>query len=138
MWKTDVSGYNLRFTELANRNTEIDRHGTPLSELAPSIIRAPRCCASARPATHARVRPNAGAVRDGKDFLSYLPPDKRDNPPELVARVVPDPDEDEYGLEVHTHHRHRAVPCRPPPTLARAPAIAASVTACCREDAACS
>ena len=25
LWKLEVSGYNLRFTEILNRNTEIDR-----------------------------------------------------------------------------------------------------------------
>ena len=64
-WTPDVAGYNLRFTELSNRNREVDR-----------------------------------LVREGKPFALLLPPEFKENPPELVARVVPNPDEDEYGLEV--------------------------------------
>ena len=42
--------------------------------------------------------PSGRAVRDGKPFEQLLP--KGMEPPPLVARVVPDPDDDEYGLEV--------------------------------------
>ena len=38
------------------------------------------------------------AVRDGKPFDQFLPAGFE--PPALVPRIVPDPDEDEYGLEV--------------------------------------
>ena len=38
------------------------------------------------------------AVRDGKPFGHFLP--KGMEPPPLVARVVPDPDADEYALEI--------------------------------------
>ena len=38
------------------------------------------------------------AVRDGKPFDAMLP--KGLEPPQLVPRIVPDPDDEEYGLEV--------------------------------------
>ena len=63
VWDPEVSGYNLKFTELMNRNAEIDR-----------------------------------AVREGKPFDQFLP--KGTTPPDLKPRIVPDPDEDEYGLEL--------------------------------------
>ena len=46
--------------------------------------------------TLSRVR--GRAVREGKPFDAMLP--KGLEPPQLVARIVPDPDDEEYGLEV--------------------------------------
>lgn len=63
VWDPEISGYNLKFTEMLNRNSEIDR-----------------------------------AVRDGKPFEQFLPAGVE--APKLAPRVVPDPDEDEYALEV--------------------------------------
>ena len=65
IWKLEVGGFNLRFTELTNRNTEIDRN-----------------------------------VRDGKDFVELLPDDLRAHPPALEPRVVPDPDNEDFGVEL--------------------------------------
>ena len=65
IWKLEVGGYTLRFTELTNRNTEIDRN-----------------------------------VRDAKDYSELLPSDLRDDPPLLEPRVVPDPDNEELGMEL--------------------------------------
>ncbi len=65
IWKLDTPGYNLRFTELTNRNTEIDR-----------------------------------CVRDAADFTELLPEELRGSPPELEPRVVPDPDNEELGMEL--------------------------------------
>ena len=39
-----------------------------------------------------------GLRREGKPFDAMLP--KGLEPPQLVARIVPDPDDEEYGLEV--------------------------------------
>ena len=63
VWDPEISGYNLKFTEMLNRNSEIDR-----------------------------------MVREGKGFEQFLP--KGMAAPELKPRVVPDPDADEYALEV--------------------------------------
>ena len=60
-----VGGYNLRFTELTNRNTEIDR-----------------------------------CVRDGNEYLELLPKELRAEPPLLLPREVPDPDNEELGMEL--------------------------------------
>jgi hypothetical protein len=65
IWKLEVSGYALRFTELTNRNTEIDR-----------------------------------CVRDKADFSSHLPEDLMADPPKLLPRVVPDPDNEDLGMSV--------------------------------------
>jgi hypothetical protein len=51
IWKTDVSGYNLRFTELANRNTEIDRCAWHGRGAAHGAAEGPL------PAPNARARP---------------------------------------------------------------------------------
>ena len=64
-WKLEVSGYNLRFTELSNRNTEIDR-----------------------------------CVRDATDYIQLLPQELRESPPELLPRIVPDPDNEELGMTI--------------------------------------
>ena len=63
VWDPEISGYNLKFTEMLNRNSEIDH-----------------------------------AVRNGMAFDKFVP--KGTVLPELKPRVVPDPDEDEYALEV--------------------------------------
>jgi myosin-5 len=63
IWDPEVRAYNLKFTELLNRNCEIDR-----------------------------------AVHDGRPFDKLVPLGL--TPPDLKPRVVPDPDEDEYALEV--------------------------------------
>ena len=63
VWDPEVRAYNLKFTEMLNRNCAIDR-----------------------------------AVHDGKPFDKLVPLGLP--PPELKPRVVPDPDEDEYALEV--------------------------------------
>ena len=60
IWDPEVKGYNLKFTELLNRNSEIEH-----------------------------------ALKEGKDHLKFLPENLRENPPALVPRIVPDPDEDE-------------------------------------------
>ena len=60
-----VGGYNLRFTELTNRNTEIDR-----------------------------------CVRDGNEYIELLPKELRAEPPLLLPREVPDPDNEELGMEL--------------------------------------
>ena len=46
----------------------------------------------------ALCRVRGRAVREGKPFDAMLP--KGLEPPQLVARIVPDPDDEEYGLEV--------------------------------------
>ena len=65
VWKIEVGGYTLRFTELTNRNTEIDR-----------------------------------CLRENRDYIEHLPREIRGSPPTLTLRVVPDPDDDDFGLEV--------------------------------------
>lgn len=43
MWKLEVTGYNLKFTEISNRNTEIDRcvrDATDYVHLLPEELRA--------------------------------------------------------------------------------------------------
>ena len=63
VWDPEIKAYNLKFTEMLNRNGEIDR-----------------------------------AVHDGKPFDKLVPLGL--TPPDLKPRVVPDPDEDEYALEI--------------------------------------
>ena len=65
LWKLEVGGMNLRFTELTNRNTEIDR-----------------------------------CVRDASEYVQLLPIDMRADPPKLEMRVVPDPDNEDLGMEL--------------------------------------
>ena len=65
LWKLETAGYNLRFTELTNRNTEIDR-----------------------------------CVRDGTDYVPHLPKELREEPPVLEPRIVPDPDNEDLGMEL--------------------------------------
>ena len=65
VWKLEVGGYNLRFTELTNRNTEIDRN-----------------------------------VREAKDYTELLPKELQGSPPVLEPRIVPDPDNEDYGMEL--------------------------------------
>ena len=65
LWKLETSGYNLRFTELTNRNTEIDR-----------------------------------CVRDGAPYLEHLPKELQAEPPVLQPRIVPDPDNEDLGMEL--------------------------------------
>ena len=125
VWNTEVSGYNLRFSELALRNSEIDRravsmyfaldHTAPVKWRAgpsPSVfVRRPsQSLHPPRPRTLPGLGPLPPspphlfhpvpyrAVRDGKPFDAMLPKDL--DPPQLVPRIVPDPDDEEYGLEV--------------------------------------
>ena len=65
IWKLEVGGYNLKFTELTNRNTEIDR-----------------------------------CVRDGTDYFEHLPRELQATPPQLLPRIVPDPDNEDLGMEL--------------------------------------
>lgn len=60
----EVGGYTLRFTELTNRNKEIDR-----------------------------------LVREDKNYTELLPRELRVSPPHLEPRIVPDPDNEDLGLE---------------------------------------
>jgi len=64
IWKCEVGGFTLKFTELTNRNTEIDR-----------------------------------CVREDKEWVHLLPLELRDAPPELTIRDVPDPSDEDFGLE---------------------------------------
>lgn len=65
LWKLEVGGFTLKFTELTNRNVEIDR-----------------------------------LVREDKEYTELLPLELRDDPPKLVPRIVPDPDNEDLGLEL--------------------------------------
>ena len=64
IWKVDVGGYTLKFTEMTNRNVEIDR-----------------------------------LLREGNDWSQWCPQELRADPPELVVRDVPDPDDEDFGMD---------------------------------------
>ena len=106
IWKLEVGGYNLKFTEITNRNTEIDRWVRDGNDCAPPSAytcahRSRFACRACAPASCARpdspphsaspLYVPARVVHMHAD-LEHLPRELRESPPQLVPRIVPDPD----------------------------------------------
>mmetsp|Transcript_38803 Transcript_38803/g.124568 ORF Transcript_38803/g.124568 Transcript_38803/m.124568 type:complete len:449 (-) Transcript_38803:193-1539(-) len=64
-WDVNLPAFNLKLTEMINRNNEINR-----------------------------------LLLEGKDYRPKLPLEMKDDPPELVERLVPEMGDEEFGMEL--------------------------------------